>query len=99
MHQPLSQGLHNVIHAPVNLQSKRACTRAHTHTRTHILKTHACAHGKFEVVVVLIVPSSHMPWWSAEGALFWELDIMLFWDAIHRRILRRMLKKLFNVQG
>jgi hypothetical protein len=40
-----------------------------------------------------------MPWWSAEGALFWELDIMLFWDAIHRRILRRMLKKLFNVQG
>jgi hypothetical protein len=37
-----------------------------------------------------------MPWWSEEGALFWELDVVLFWDTIHKGNLRRVLKK--NVQ-
>ena len=95
MHQPLSQGLHNVLPFPVNVQSKCAC--AHVHTHIHILNTRA--HGEFEVSVVLIVPPRHMPWWSAKGALFWELDVMQFWDAIHREILRRVFKKKFNVQG
>ena len=48
--------------------------------------------------VVLVVPFGHMPWHSAEGALFWESDVILFWDAVHREILRS-LKKKFNVQG
>ena len=49
--------------------------------------------GEFEVYVVMIVPSRHMMWRSAEGALFWELDVILFWDTIHKESLRRVLKK------
>jgi hypothetical protein len=40
-----------------------------------------------------------MLWRSAEGALFWELDVITFCDATHMEILRRVLKKKFNVQG
>ena len=65
----------------------------------HTLNTHTRAHGEHEGFVVLIVPSCHMPWRSAEGALFWEVDVILFWNAIHKEILRRVLKNPFNVQG
>jgi hypothetical protein len=85
--------------------------RAHTHllkthtrarTHTHLLKTHthtrAHTHtqGKYEVFVTLIDLSRHMLWPSAEGALFWELDDILFLDTLHREVLRRVLNK--NVQ-
>jgi hypothetical protein len=50
------------------------------------------AHGESEVFVILIVPSRHMLWQSAEGALLWELYVILFWDTIRRAILRRVLK-------
>jgi hypothetical protein len=70
---------------------------------THTLNTHtrALVQGKSEVFVVLIVPSCHVPWWSAEGALLRELNVILFWDAIHMENLRRVLKKrsMFKVGG
>jgi hypothetical protein len=69
------------------------------HTQTHPKNTCARAQGESEVSIVLIVPSRQMPWRNVEGALFWELDVILFWDTIHREILRRVLKKTFNVQG
>ena len=51
---------------------------AHTHTRVR-------TQGIYEVYVDMIVPSRHMSWWSAKGALFWKLDVILFWDTIHEK--------------
>ena len=82
----LSQGLYNIFPF-YGLCSIKVHVRAHTHTH---------AQGESQVYVVLIVPSRHVPWWSVEGALFWELHVVLFCDAIHKEILRRVLKK--NVQ-
>ena len=78
MHQPLSQGLHNVFPFSGHCLMK------------------ACVQGKFAVFVFLIVPSRHMLWWSAEGALFWEMNVNLFWDAIHKGKFEKSAKK--NVQ-
>ena len=75
---------------PVIVQSKRE--RAYIHTHTH-------KHGEFEVFVILIVPSRHMPWRSAESALFWELYVILFWDAIHMDFFEKSVKKTFNFKG
>jgi hypothetical protein len=43
-----------------------------------------------------------MPWRSAKGALFWELEVVLFWDAPHKEVLRGVSKKkpsMFMVGG
>ena len=58
--------------------------------------THTCAQGESKVYVVLIVPSHHMLWWSAECALCLELDAIMFCDTTHMELLRRMLKKNFQ---
>jgi hypothetical protein len=34
-----------------------------------------------------------MPWWSVEGALFSEMGVILFWDAIHMELLRGVFLK------
>ena len=90
MHQPLFQHIHNVFLFFGSLFNQSA----HAHTHTHM-------QGTFEVFVVLIVPSCHISWQSAEGALFWELDVILFWNAIHMEIFRRVLKKrsVFKARG
>ena len=64
---------------------------AGAYTMSHACNKHTHTHGESQAFVVSIFPSCHMLWRTAEGALFWELEAVLFWDTLHKDILKGML--------
>lgn len=81
------------IEREVNWVMNKSKTTKWTTKSSHGFIIHGSHNAKVWKHVTIKYSQTYLHW-TLPSAWFWELEAILFWDAIHKKILRGMLKKI-----